>query len=70
MGARILKGKKRKGDSASFVDANGVESNSELHEQMIAGVDDTELRRETADMAVADGLMSKELAYRAFWLSE
>lgn len=48
--------KKSNGDSASMVYPDGSESNSELHEQMVAGVDDTELRQESARQLIANGL--------------
>lgn len=67
----ILKGKKekkKKGDSASFIYADGTEANSELHEQMVAGVDDSDLREESAKAVAATGKVSMEVAYRAVGL--
>lgn len=66
----ILKGKKKKkkSDGASFVHADGTETNSDLHEQMLAGVDDSDLRAASAEAVAATGKISKEAAYRAVGL--
>jgi hypothetical protein len=54
-------------DGASFVYPDGRESSWELHEQMVAGVDDSALREESAKVAIGLG-MPVEMAYRAFGL--
>lgn len=64
---KILEGPNKKVDGTCFVYPDGTESNSELHEQMVAGVDDTELRKVSAKMLIETG-MDEEVAKRVMGL--
>jgi hypothetical protein len=43
-------------DSASTIDANGVESNARLHEEMCEGVDDYDFRMKTREALLKKGV--------------
>lgn len=53
--------RKKKGDTFYTLDAQGNPTNKELHEELLAEVDDSEFRKKSYELAKASGVSENAL---------